>query len=353
MPSQTTLLAVTGLSPAIVTETLWALAHEKPRVVPRRVVFVTTATGAAKLREHLFAPRSAFGGRTVWESLRASLKAKPDELIAEEPRVIGRPNNRTGRTDAVADITTRAENEITADFILDEVRRIVENQDTRLIASIAGGRKTMGALLHAAVTLIGRETDRLTHVLVSPPFETLAGFYFPAQPGGALTGPDGRKHPPAKAEIQLADVPFVPLRNRFEDLRDMPGGFDGIVKKISRQIKEDATRPHLIEIDYGRKRVSVDGMPVTMRVKALAILHFLLDCQKTGTVPVDQKAAADDMLQWLGANRSIPLLQKPRGITDADIRHELNYLRSSLKKVRYVIRKRSLHLPPSKLRLFQ
>ena len=45
----TTLLAVTGLSPAIVTETIWALAQENPPILPDRVIFLTTATGALKM----------------------------------------------------------------------------------------------------------------------------------------------------------------------------------------------------------------------------------------------------------------------------------------------------------------
>lgn len=347
----TTLLAVTGLSPAIVTETIWALAHEKPRVVPRRVVFVTTSTGAIKIHQQLFTARPEFSGQTVWQALRAALNAKEDEIIAEEPRIIGRPDKVTGRFHSLADIASRDENELAAGFILEDVRRIVENRDTRLVASIAGGRKTMGALLHAAVSLIGRETDRLTHVLVNAPYETLPGFFFPGQPGNALTAPDGKKHPASNARVQLADVPFVPLRNRFEDLREMPGSFDGIVKTISRQMKEDAARPHVVEIDYRRKRLTVDGTQFATRVKALALLHFLLDRQKAGKVPVDQKAAADEMLPWLAADKSIPLLQKPKTVTDTDIRHELNYLRGPLKSTGYSIPLRSLHLPPSKLRI--
>ena len=49
----TTLLAVTGLSPAIVTETVWALAKENPPTLPTRVIFLTTAVGAAKIQEQL------------------------------------------------------------------------------------------------------------------------------------------------------------------------------------------------------------------------------------------------------------------------------------------------------------
>ena len=65
--------------------------------------------------------------------------------------------------------------------MLDQFRMVVEKADATLIASIAGGRKTMGALLYGCMTLLGRETDRLTHVLVHEPFETgvSLNFIFP------------------------------------------------------------------------------------------------------------------------------------------------------------------------------
>jgi len=50
----TTLIAVTGLSPAIVTETLYALAHATPPQRPNRVVLITTVTGAIAIEEQLF-----------------------------------------------------------------------------------------------------------------------------------------------------------------------------------------------------------------------------------------------------------------------------------------------------------
>ena len=347
----TTLIAVTGLSPAIVTETLWALAQEKPRVLPQRVIFITTGIGAAKIKEQLHTPLAAFGGQTAWQALRTALKAKDHELIAEAPRLISRANKKTGTLDTLADIQTPEENDTAASFILEEVRRIVENPDTPLIASIAGGRKTMGALLHAAVTLIGRETDRITHVLVSPPYETMPGFFFPTQPGAALMDREGKAHPPAKAKVNLADVPFVPLRNRFKDLDDMPGSFDGLRRKFSRELKADAERPRLIEISYRQKCLWVDDQPFKQPIKVLAVLHFLLDRQKQGLTPVDQPEAAERMTEWLKKADFIPLMHRPKSMDADGIRHSLNDLRTALKPQAWSIPARSLTAPAFTLRL--
>jgi CRISPR-associated protein (TIGR02584 family) len=350
----TTLIAVTGLSPAIVTETLWALAHEKKRVLPERVVFITTRTGAEQIKQQLFTGLAAFGGTTAWEALRTALKARDHELIAEDPRVICRADRKSGTAVPLDDIQTPEENDISASFILEEVRRVTMNPDTRLIASIAGGRKTMGALLHAAVTLLGRETDRLTHVLVSPPYETLPGFFFPSQPGCPVPTRDGKQsHPPAKARVQLADVPFVPLRNRFEDLSDMPGSFSGLVRKFSKTMKEDASRPARIEISYRKKTLWVNDQPVKLRVKLLAVLHYHLWLQEKNLSARDQEEAANGMNKWLQKANFIPLGTRPKedSISADTIRHELSDLRKALGPLGYHIPRAGEELPPFTLRL--
>ena len=40
------LLAVTGLSPQVVTETIWAIARRTPRRLPSRITLLTTEDGA-------------------------------------------------------------------------------------------------------------------------------------------------------------------------------------------------------------------------------------------------------------------------------------------------------------------
>ena len=191
---ETVLLAVTGMSPAVLTETIWALAQEPEPIIPTRVIVVTTADGRRELERQLFGPEPRFGGRTPWDTLRDALSAAGHDLsghlrfgtTGDDIRVITGCDPVTGRTRELADLRTPADNEAAADFLLEQVRALVENPDTRLVASLAGGRKTMGALLYACLTLVGRETDRLTHVLVNEPFETLRGFWFPGQPGGPI-----------------------------------------------------------------------------------------------------------------------------------------------------------------------
>src|SRR3990167_7844235 len=79
------LIAVTGESPAILTETVWALAHEKPRVRPHRVIAITTTRGRERLKAELLESG-------IWKALRKELGAKEGELLfgaSDSIRVIG------------------------------------------------------------------------------------------------------------------------------------------------------------------------------------------------------------------------------------------------------------------------
>ncbi len=342
----TTLLAVTGLSPAIVTETLWALAHESPPILPERVVFLTTATGASKIEEQLFTPQPEWEDRSVWETLRHSLKATPQQLIADPVQIIAMGDGTAGRAMPLDDIRTPAENTAAAEFIFGQVWNIVRDPNLRLIASIAGGRKTMGALLHSAVSLIGRENDRVTHVLVDSPYDTLPGFFYPGQPGQPLLASDAAAYDPAAARLQLADVPFVPLRNRFKELDELPGSFLTLRQTLSARLKHDADRVISIQIDHRRSILKVDGIAYPVRVRALTVLQFLLEVNQSGDIPPDQVSAGQRLSTWYAANKSIlGYLDSPK-FDDSDIRRELNLLRDVLKSAPWKPATRTLVLPP-------
>lgn len=312
--SDTILLAVTGMSPAILTETVWALAHPADGaepVIPSRVIAVTTTPGRAQLAQ-LFQPAPQLGGQSPWDALRQSLTGHGHDLTGrlrfgqtpDDVRVLTAADPATGQSRELADLRTPADNEAAADYLLETVRAVVENPDTQLVASLAGGRKTMGALLYACLTLIGRETDRLTHVLVNEPFETLRGFWFPGQPGGALAaaGPDSsRRHDPANAILQLADVPFVPLRNLFErELGRKPGSFRRLIETGRTGLRQHAAQQLRLTLDTGRRELDVNGANVALSATEFLLFLFLARQAKHGEPPF---AAYKDVLDPLNAFR--------------------------------------------------
>jgi len=324
----TVLLAVTGMSPAVLTETVWALAHEPEPVLAERVIAVTTSAGRVEIERQLFTPLNRFGGQCAWDALRASLASEgvcmegrlrfgttPDDV-----RVIAAADGVTGRSVELPDIRSPKDSEAAADFLLDQIRSIVENPDTRLIASLAGGRKTMGALLYACMTMAGREIDRLTHVLVNEPFETLREFYFPTQPGGTLKDRDGVAVAPGRARIELADVTFVPLRNLFLRELGRPGGsFQRLVEHCRLNVRR-ATGDHLkFEIDRSRTESFINGRRLELAPREHLVLLFFAARTKHKE-PV--LAAYDEALVGLEEFRKELLASAPEKDW-SDWRHEL------------------------------
>lgn len=199
------LLAVSGLSPQIVTETIYALAKgaEQPSFVPTEVHLITTREGAQK------AELSLLSGDLGWfHRLRVDLNLPEITFSRQQIHIIedamGRPMD---------DIRSQGDNRAAADFITAKVRSFTADPDCALHVSIAGGRKTMGFFLGYALSLYGRDQDRLSHVLVSEPFENNIDFFYPTPYSRVLKTRDERLYDAATAEVTLADIPFVSLRH--------------------------------------------------------------------------------------------------------------------------------------------
>lgn len=353
------LFAVTGMSPAVLTETVWALAHEKPSVVPDRVVVLTTRRGFVQVRAELLAPRREFGKAAVWDALRDALDRKGLRTAGrlrfgdtgDDIRVFTAAGP-AGRTVELEDIRTAAENAAAADFILGKLREFTENPDVRVIASIAGGRKTMSALLYACMTLIGRETDRLTHVLVNDPYDSdlEPRFYFPDQRPGTLKGRNGRSFKACNARVELADIPFVPLRNRFRELERMPGGFSSLVRQYAKDLKTEGVCPR-VRIDREAKEVWVNGTSVPLRTRALLVLEYLVELSRIDAPPTSHKEAVDPLKAFMASHPSADARNWSGSDTLLDdLKRELSYLRRAFDRHGVSwgpgLRADSLRLPP-------
>ena len=85
------------------------------------------------------------------------------------------------RGNEIEDLRTGDDNLRAADFMLGELRKYTEDNGTELHVSIAGGRKTMSALLFSCMSLLGREQDKVYLVLLPPALEggVTPTFYYP------------------------------------------------------------------------------------------------------------------------------------------------------------------------------
>jgi CRISPR-associated protein (TIGR02584 family) len=199
------LLAVVGLTPQVVTETLFGLVRRRPRFDPTELRLITTGEGAARIRCQLLAtPGGAFAefARDHAPALGPVLDATRIDVLDD---AAGAP---------LRDIASAAEAARAADRIVDIVRDATAIADAAIWASIAGGRKTMGFLLGHAMSLFGRPQDRLSHVLVNPPFQDHPDFFFPPRrPRRIASLRDGERLDTRAARIVLAELPLLRLRD--------------------------------------------------------------------------------------------------------------------------------------------
>lgn len=203
------LLAVCGISPQVITETLYAL-HQQGRMVDA-VRILTTSEGKDRCLSQLFR-----GGDGAFYQLldEYGISRESVDFSVQNVRAI---NDSDGNE--LKDITNENDNELFLRACMEEAFVLTQDPCTSVYFSLSGGRKTMSACLATAVQFYGRPQDRLFHVLVSSEFERSQEFYFPRNPPKEillkdLAGKDYRKST-KHAQISLIAMPFVSIREHI------------------------------------------------------------------------------------------------------------------------------------------
>lgn len=198
------LLLVSGMSPQIITETLYALAVEKtPPWLPDEVHLVTTEQGQRNAVLQLLEDKKRFD-----QFLTDYQITHPIRFDSSTIHLI-----RDSEGTPLVDLRTPEDNEAAADTICNVIRTFTQNPDHELHVSLAGGRKTMGYYAGYALSLFGRPQDRLSHVLVSEHYENNPDFFYPTPYAKEIY--DRNKIPldTRNARVWLAEIPFVRMRN--------------------------------------------------------------------------------------------------------------------------------------------
>lgn len=262
MNKRNILLCVAGMTPQIITETLYALIVKRKEQVDE-IRVITTLGGRNRLLKDLLArPNGKF-----FEFCR-DYHIDPASILFDET-TIALLHTRDGIT--LPDIRTPEENELAGDRICDIVSELAKDERTRIHASAAGGRKTMSIYLTAAMQLFGRAQDTLSHVLVSEDFEGNPAFYYPPPKPIKLTTRDGREVSTKDAEIYLAPIPFIRLRGaRSEWLREGDRSYGDFVQQAQDYL-DLADSAHDVNIDLRSKTLMVANRSVKLAERELFI----------------------------------------------------------------------------------
>ena len=199
------LVAVVGLTPQVITETVYYLTQvHRPPVTLTGIHVLTTQLGKTQILTQLLAPRGGhFHTFCAEYDLDATTIDFEVHVLKDE---MGVP---------LEDIRTATDSRAVADQIIALVRRLASDPMTRLYCSLAGGRKTQSVLLGFALQLYGRPQDRLLHVLVDEALQNHSAFFYPSKEPRSLPARDGRLVDAHTAQIDVVDIPFLRLREKL------------------------------------------------------------------------------------------------------------------------------------------
>jgi CRISPR-associated protein (TIGR02584 family) len=256
------LICAAGLTPQVVTETVYALAVAQPtRFVPTEVHVVSTAVGCNSVRLNLLAKDTDH-----FFQLRRDYELPPirfdESCLHVIHDVLGSP---------VEDIRSPADNTAAADALTALVAELTRDDQAAVHVSIAGGRKTMVFYGGYALSLYGRPQDRLSHVLVSKEFENLHSFFYPSPEPRTIYDKEHRAFDASLAEVTLAEIPFVRMREDLpEDLLSRRTSFSEAVAAAERMRSAES-----LVIRLAKREIVCNGIALQLSAQNFGVYAWI------------------------------------------------------------------------------
>lgn len=272
-PLRKVLIAIVGMSPQVVTETLWALRRERGFIPDEIRVILTRAARDCVVHDlldplegrfHAFCRDYGLVGRIRFDEFCVTVVTDAD-----------------GRE--LDDIRTPEESAAAADTIVRVIGNVCSDPNTIVHVSIAGGRKSMGFFAGYAMSLFARPRDSVSHVLVNDPFESNRDFFYPPPEEKEIVDARGESISSREARVMLADIPIVRLRTGLpEDLLTGDASFGRAVEEAQRKLF-----PSTALVFRGDARgVVCDGVEVLLPPAQYAVLRWMAERAKRGEAPV-------------------------------------------------------------------
>ncbi len=264
------LFLVTGMTPQIITETLWALAcdpNNQDKWIPDEIQVCSTVDGLNQIKSRLF-------NDGVFQQMQQDYP-QLNKIVFNENSLITIADEEQD----YADIKTPHDNEVMADLLCGTIRQLSKDKNSALHVSIAGGRKTMGFYAGYALSLYGRAQDRLSHVLVEEKYEKAKNFFYPTPTAGTHFAKDKYDKvigDSAEAQIWLADIPFVRMKQAIKDKHQL--NYDNSIIEVIHKINESSNNVQLT-INVHNKSIVVNNKFTISDLPAreFALLHWFAD----------------------------------------------------------------------------
>ena len=260
------LVCVSGLTPQIVTETLFCLAV-KEKIKIDEIYVLTTKRGRDVLLgidNNPATPKSSL--KKEIKDLCSLYKIKVPLFENNDTHILIAKEESIELPDVRSDNDNVLFPNKAASFIRDKT----SSPDNRLFCSITGGRKSMSVHIANALSMFARENDRLLHVLTREENE-FKRFY-----------PVNKRE--AK-DLELADIPFVRLRSLIP--QDIKGKklltleFDSIVEFTQRQLKILSETNKLI-CDVEKRTLRFGNNTLTLEPMEFMFYFYFVDQKSKG-----------------------------------------------------------------------
>lgn len=266
MKSNNILICVTGLTPQIVTETLFCLAV-KQKISINEVYVLTTKRGSEVILGKDKAPNTP----------KTSLKEELNNLCKKYklPKPLFYENDKhiiVAKEESIElpDIRSDKDNVLFPNKVCEFISTKTSNPDNILYCSITGGRKSMSVHLANALSLFARENDKLLHVLTKEEHE-FKGFY-------PLTKKEAN-------DLELAELPFVRLRsllsNEIKNKDLLKNNFEQIVQFTQKQLQLLHDTRKLI-IDIEKREIRFADASVSLEYMEFLFYYFFVDSKNKG-----------------------------------------------------------------------
>lgn len=265
------LLAVSGMTPQIITETLYGIYRQDPSRYPGKIEVITTGQGRDRLVKNLLGADSPLQ-RLQHDYQLPAITFDYDSILV--------PNGDDGQP--LDDVRSEREQEIIADFITQRVRELTADPELAIHASLAGGRKTMGFALGYAMSLFGRRCDCLSHVLVNDPYESVPDFFYPTPVSVLRSDAKNQgQHDLSMAVVTLATIPLVLMREEMPTnlITSKNVSYTQTVERINRAnaLTRDSAS---VTLDFDNMALDCDGELVFLKPDCFAFYSWLAQDSK-------------------------------------------------------------------------
>jgi len=310
------LIGLSGLTPQVISETLYCLLTQK-KIGVDEIFVITTGKG-----------KEIILGKGSLPALKNELERMGKEHNLKMPAFDPDRNVFIAKEDyeLLDDVRTSKENELFPNFIVDFIRRHAIG-NTCLYCSLSGGRKTMSVAMAYALSLYGRPCDGLYHVIADPEFEATKRF-FPE------TAAEGKK-------LVLSEVPYVRLRDKLDqDPIYNQSAYMDMVIEAQRQIENLVKVPEC-RADIRRMSLEIGKKTIPLQPFHMAVYLFFMENKSAvkGGKSMDNASIekikaiyrkiapgnshTDRVMQTLGGSGAAPALSKAISIINRKIRDSI------------------------------